>query len=1019
MDNKEAERISDEFAPGVVIDFRYKLVRKLGEGGMGLVFLAHDRRLDRNVAIKVVSQNCVHDPQLLATSLEREAKLAAALNHPSIAVVHDFGIYNDKPFVVFEFVDGHNLRTSLHNEGAFGIEKVKRFLMPLARALDFAHSNDVIHRDLKPENICMASNGTCKILDFGIAINMRTEGDDTVFAGTPAYASPEQSNGAAVDGRTDQYALACIVFELISGRKVFTGENKLDLLLAHAKSQPPRLCELIPDIPVEVDQAINRALQKDPEQRFATCQEFAEAIGCEPARILANRLKSGEYHFFVSHISCDSIFARTLARCLDQLGYSTWYYQRDALPGLSLFQQTREKIRQSSACVFLISRSSIDSSDFANEIYHAHRSGCAMIPVLVDMSLQEFESIDPDWKTVLGPIVKLEVKSNEADALAGKIHSVSESYAQITDQKSNSVAIQTETTRVRGPVWATDAYQISTSELEKVIFKNQVIDEFLDRKNKFFVSATKGLGKTLLLTYKRQLLTQQNTQSNSRVILVPTGRPFLDFMGDLRILSEKYEKPLSELNTAKRIWSLALRISAVSYQPGMISEDEAFELEPFPKRLQRALNGHSMEPTLAFKELTRLSVSDLNQLVDISEGFLDQKLRQVHTPVFFFIDKVDQAIRKLGTEAWINVQAGLIEAAWDLMNANTHIKVYCSIRHEAFCNYQSDIKSNLSGAVSVLRYTDTELGHILDNLSRCYEGESSFKEFVGLNVVNSGRRPFLEDSFQLIRRFTFGRPRDLVLIASELSSLKGNLNEQKYCETVRDTAASNLVPAVFDESAVFLRCLHDHKSRVGFLSLIPANVLSREQVWEITSEFNGVPKETFAEFTEIDGFEYPFLDLFMAGLLGIVRKTADTDDKYQVFRQPDDLIASMQFRLPLSDFYLVHPSLERYIEKAGMGDKFRISRQIRLGHDLQWQPYYHSIHLIEWRLWNVEQNEFVEKANQFLIDYQTIASGRPTDRHVESLITSDQYNWLKNNANDDASEEVVYLLNELLNPSKN
>ena len=1009
MTDSEAEKIENQFEPDDEIADRYRLIRLLGAGGMGQVFLARDDRLDRQVAIKVVANE--EKSETLSRILEREARLAANLNHPGIAVVYDCGSVAGRPYVVFEFVDGQNLRERLRSDGPFGLERTRELLMPLARALDFAHGNDVIHRDLKPENICQSANGECKILDFGVAVNTRVDGSPTSFAGTPAYAAPEQLDGRQLDGRTDQYALACVVFELISGRRVFVSKDRVEVVNSHASDLPPRLSTIIPDIPLEVDDAVFRALSKSPDQRFDSCQEFAEALGCEPGRILERRLKSEPIHFFISQVSEDSIFARRLARTLDRHGYKTWYYQRDALPGLSLFAQTNEQITNSAGCILLISRAAIGSSDFSREVKQAHRCGCSMFPVLVDLSLQEFESIKPGWKTMLGPITKFEAGSNDHEELAKKIHLVAaeklgNGAIALADQKQDDPPA-----RFSGQTWATDAYQIDINELPHVVFENDVIKEFLQRKNKFFISATKGLGKTLLLTYKRHQLTQEHKENSIRTTMVPAGRPYLDFMGDLRMLSEKYEKPLEELSTAKRIWSLALRIASISYQENMIAEDEQFELEAFPQRLQRALRGNKMEPTLVFKELTALTVSELNRMIDETEGFLDQKLRQVHSSLVFFIDKVDQAIKMLGSRAWINVQAGLIEAAWDLMNANTHIKVYASIRQEAFCNYESDIKSNLRGAVSILRYSDDELLQMMNRLSQCYEGKESFKDFVGLNVVNSGRRPFLEDSFSMIRRYTFGRPRDLVLIASEMSSLQRGLNEKKYCDTVRESAAVGLVPTLFDEAKVFLSCLHDRDIRMKYLSWVPFNILTREQIWLLTAKFNKLPPETFADLQPIAGLQNPFLDLYVAGLLGYLRQSPDDDDFVQTFRQPEDLIGQTQFKLPVSTHYLLHPALERFVETAGDGQSFHASQQIRIGHGLHWRDCYPAIAQIESTLANVKHRKFVHRTNELLTDYQQV--NVLSEQKPDYTNSSDCMQWLEENASEDSSAEVVLLLNEL------
>ena len=243
----------------------------------------------------------------------------------------------------------------------------------------------------------------------------------------------------------------------------------------------------------------------------------------------------------------------------------------------------------------------------------------------------------------------------------------------------------------------------------------------------------------------------------------------------MRTLSTRYEEPLSDLSNTKRLWSEAFRIAALSHFPATIEQHEAVELATFPERIRRWLGGAKIQPTVVFKELTTLRVGELNRLIDGTENFLDQKMRQIHGGIYFFIDKVDQAIRHLSRDAWIAIQAGLIEAAWETMNANSHIKVFASIRQEAFRNYQSDIKANLFGATTAIDYSEQELQSLLDQLARCYEGCRSFAEFLGFNVVRHGRRPMPEDSFQYVRRHTCGRPRDLVAIASEISSRRSSL----------------------------------------------------------------------------------------------------------------------------------------------------------------------------------------------------------------------------------------------------
>jgi serine/threonine protein kinase len=1017
LDIQETKELSKFFAPGITIGGRYYLESCIGQGGMGQVFLARDQRLDREVAIKVVSRSRINDEQnFYETMLAREAKLGANLNHPGIATVHDFGFHAGRSYTVFEYVDGHNLRTLLQEKGKFTLEQARDVIAGLARALDFAHGQGIVHRDLKPENICRSTTGEYKILDFGIARDFSSDSDRSSFAGTPAYSAPEQVGGQPVDGRTDQYTLACVFFELLTERKIFEGETFQEFLDKHLSDQPPKLSSLVSDISPDVDAALLRALSKDPASRFDSCQEFAEALGCDEEKVFFRKLARVSdretTNCYVCHASEDSIFARQLATKLREYGYSSWYYQRDAIPGISLFSQTDDAIRHSAICIILISRAGIESMDLAREIQQAHRVGTALVPVLVDLSLQEFEALQPIWRTILGPIAKIEAERNSVDTLSERIHAAAKAIG-IKPTHSRFQPIVDKSQLVSGQIWATDAYQIDINELKQVVFENELISTFLRRKNKHFISATKGLGKTLLLTYKRLLLTEEFKTSGSPITLVPQGRPFLDFMGEMRSLSQKYEAPLSELTNSKRLWSAALRISAISYCENIIADDEKFELKPFSERLRRWLLGNSIEPTIVFKELTSLSVSDFNRLIDETEGFLDQKLRQVHSPIYFFIDKVDQAIRNLGSAAWINVQAGLIEAAWDLMNSNSHIKVFASIRDEAYSNYESDIKSNLRGAVTRLRYSETELAEMLDRLSQCYEGADSFKDFVGMNVVTSGKQAFLEDSFQLIRRFSFGRPRDLVSMASEMSAAKSSLNEKKFCSIIRETAATGLTPSIFDETRIFLDSLREKEARLRFLTDIPCNILERHQIKQLTARFNGLPDSAIEHFENLTDLYRPFQELCLAGVLGVIVDDPDGDGQYQHFKQPDDLMGNLEFQLPDSAFYLVHPALDVFIQKNRPKKGYQVFQQIPVGFMLPWRPYYELVCQIEKSLLQVEDPRFVESVHQVLQKYQ-LAARNKSEEAMESVLTSAEWKWINQNADTTDRQDVLLWLNELV-----
>ena len=147
----------------------------------------------------------------------------------------------------------------------------------------------------------------------------------------------------------------------------------------------------------------------------------------------------------------------------------------------------------------------------------------------------------------------------------------------------------------------------------------------------------------------------------------------------------------------------------------------------------------------------------------------------------------------------------------------------------------------------------------MDRLSQCYEGAESFKDFIGLNVVSSGRQMFLEDSFQLIRRYTFGRPRDLVAVASEMSAAKSSLNEKNFCSIIREFAATGLVPSIFDETKIFMESLSEREPRLKFLCGLPCNILEPHHIRDLTADFNGIPRESIGHYENFEGLYHPCL----------------------------------------------------------------------------------------------------------------------------------------------------------------
>ena len=260
---------------------RYDIERELGHGGMAIVYLARDVRHGRNVALKVLRPE-------LATSLGaerflREINIAARLTHPNILALHDSGNAGGMLYFVMPHVEGETLRERLEREHQLPIEDALSVTRQVGLALDYAHEHGVVHRDIKPENILLLGDHVL-VADFGLARALHTAGtnrltESAVAVGTPAYMSPEQAAAdPEVDGRTDLYSLACVLFEMIAGTPPFKGASGAALLAQHLTAKPPSICAQRPHCPASVDSAVARALEKTPADRFRTAREFYAAL---------------------------------------------------------------------------------------------------------------------------------------------------------------------------------------------------------------------------------------------------------------------------------------------------------------------------------------------------------------------------------------------------------------------------------------------------------------------------------------------------------------------------------------------------------------------------------------------------------------------------------------------------------------------------------------------------------------------------------------------------------------------
>ena len=258
---------------------RYVLKREIGRGGAATVYLAHDVRHERLVAIKVLHPELSH--ALGAQRFLREIKLTAGLQHPHILAIHDSGAADSQLWYVMPYVEGDSLRARLGAANRLSIEETVRIGREMAGALAYAHERGIVHRDIKPENI-LFSGGHAVLADFGIAraidrAQEKVTGQGTI-TGTPAYMSPEQARARPFDGRSDVYSLACVLYEAIAGAPPFVGDTPQSMLQQRISARPPRLREYRHDVPPSIEAVIARALATSPDDRYDDARAFSAAL---------------------------------------------------------------------------------------------------------------------------------------------------------------------------------------------------------------------------------------------------------------------------------------------------------------------------------------------------------------------------------------------------------------------------------------------------------------------------------------------------------------------------------------------------------------------------------------------------------------------------------------------------------------------------------------------------------------------------------------------------------------------
>ena len=266
----------------------YRVVEKIGAGGMGEVYRARDERLGRDVALKLIRPASSENPDHLRR-FEQEARAAAALNHPNILAIFDVGLEGATPYIVSELLEGKTLRDRL-NEGAIPLRQASAYALQIAQALVAAHERHIVHRDLKPENLFLTNDDRVKILDFGVAKLQAAVDEDRAIEslttvtkhgaviGTVAYMSPEQLRAKPVDHRSDIFSFGAILYEMLTGRRAFRGETEVDTMTAVLREEPPATMLEDAAIPTAYQDIVRHCLEKEPDNRFQSAKDLAFAL---------------------------------------------------------------------------------------------------------------------------------------------------------------------------------------------------------------------------------------------------------------------------------------------------------------------------------------------------------------------------------------------------------------------------------------------------------------------------------------------------------------------------------------------------------------------------------------------------------------------------------------------------------------------------------------------------------------------------------------------------------------------
>lgn len=536
-------------------------------------------------------------------------------------------------------------------------------------------------------------------------------------------------------------------------------------------------------------------------------------------------------------------------------------------------------------------------------------------------------------------------------------------------------------------LWTADAANINVSalDLEKYIAITSRIDEFIS-SNKYIVAAPKGYGKTLLIKYRR--LCNYDRYEDQDSLIIPSNTEIDSFDNSIPF-DTNFLGYLENQVEWENLWQISIGLSIILHYVIKIKDTEfifAFlerfkgknnrlsslvgvsekiasklnEKQPIPTFLKIQAN-----PSSLLASLLTLSLSDLRSSTGHSLDAVHQWCLAIDRPVFLYVDQIDQGVREFPLKLWKNAQNGIVGAIFKLHNSNKHIKVYSSIRSEAWESCEGELYSQYQDHVCTLDYKDGDLKRIFEHAVKAYEtkrfahsdnlfNQNPTRAFIGLDKVKNNWGGEDEDVFNYMLRHSLRRPRDLILLGGGVHQLymESRLTEEEFCSLVNRIPGEEIGKQYLLETVRFSKSLGNVNLQ-RFFTLTHKNIFTLEEMIEICSKYNsdiecaaklgnGIRTEACSKCKAAN---HIFCDLYRIGLLGIVKNEEIKTDKsrYQYFKTPGHIRSE---HLPSSQFYLLHPAMDHYIKEEQSNNLFSPVRGIILGHGRKWIDKYDALILV-------------------------------------------------------------------------